>query len=151
MISQQEHIKAPINLRPVKKAQMRLSDMPTRRSENEHENVGIEAAHRTELVAEGGLRLEPPPENRTLPQGVPAAEKDGENPRKAAYQQALHDNPQLRSNVFSRMWQKYRLKGICQSCPDRPAHRAGCRENCCCHEKPVALLDVLPAATRPSA
>ena len=29
---------------------------------------------------------------------------------RAAYQQALHDNPQLQSNVFSRMWQKHRLK-----------------------------------------
>ena len=43
-------------------------------------------------------------------------------------------------------------KGVCQSCPDRPAHRAGRRENCRCHEKkPVAQLAVLPAATRPSA
>jgi len=55
VISQQEHIKGAKPLRPVKKgANAAIGYAHKKIYENEHENVGIEAAHRTELVAEGG-------------------------------------------------------------------------------------------------
>ena len=51
--------------------------------ENEHENVGIEALYRTELVAEGGLRALNH-RRKTAPYRKVSRlqKKDGENPRK---------------------------------------------------------------------
>lgn len=112
VISQQEHIKGAKPLRPVKKgANAAIGYAHKKIYENEHENVGIEAAHRTELVAEGGF-CALNHRRKTAPyRKVSRLQKKTVKTRaRAAYQQALHDNPQLRSNVFSRMWQKYRLK-----------------------------------------
>lgn len=112
VISQQEHIKGAKPLRPVKKgANAAIGYAHKKIYENEHENVGIEAAHRTELVAEGGLRALNHRRKTAPYRKVSRLQKKTVKTRaRAAYQQALHDNPQLRSNVFSRMWQKYRLK-----------------------------------------
>lgn len=112
VISQQEHIKGAKPLRPVKKgANAAIGYAHKKIYENEHENVGIEAAHRTELVAEGGLRALNHRRKTAPYRKVARLQKKTVKTRaRAAYQQALHDNPQLRSNVFSRMWQKYRLK-----------------------------------------
>lgn len=112
VISQQEHIKGAKPLRPVKKgANAAIGYAHKKIYENEHENVGIEAAHRTELVAEGGLRALNH-RRKTAPYRKVAwlQKKTVKTRARAAYQQALHDNPKLQSNVFSRMWQKHRLK-----------------------------------------
>ena len=126
VISQQEHIKGAKPLRPVKKgANAAIGYAHKKIYENEHENVGIEAAHRTELVAEGGLRAL-----------NPAAEKDGENPRKGGLPAGPSRQPQAAEQcVFPHVAEAPLKKGVCQSCQDRPAHRAGCRENGRCHEK----------------
>ena len=129
VISQQEHIKGAKPLRPVKKgANAAIGYAHKKIYENEHENVGIEAAHRTELVAEGGLRALNHRRKTAPYRKVSRLQKKTVKTRaRAAYQQALHDNPKLQSNVFSRMWQKHRLKkGVRQGRQDRPAHRAGC-------------------------
>ena len=138
VISQQEHIKGAKPLRPVKKgANAAIGYAHKKIYENEHENVGIEAAHRTELVAEGGLRALNHRRKTAPYRKVSRLQKKTVKTRaRAAYQQALHDNPQLRSNVFFPHVAEIPLKkGIRQSCPDRPAYRAGRRENCRCHEK----------------
>ena len=115
--------------------------------------MGIEAAHRTELVAEGGLRALNHRRKTAPYRKVSRLQKKTVKTRaRAAYQQALHENPQLRSNVFSRMWQKYRLKREYAKAA-RTARRTGQLPGKLplSRKKPVALLAVLPAATRPSA
>ncbi|MDL2293826.1 peptidoglycan DD-metalloendopeptidase family protein, partial [Ruminococcaceae bacterium OttesenSCG-928-D13] len=79
--------------------------------EVEHENVGTEAAHKTEMLAEGGLRSayrahKTAPYRRVarLERKVPRLQM------KADYKQALASNPKLRSNIFSRMAQKRKIK-----------------------------------------
>ncbi|MDL2258560.1 peptidoglycan DD-metalloendopeptidase family protein [Eubacteriales bacterium OttesenSCG-928-K08] len=79
--------------------------------EVEHENVGTEAAHKTELLAEGGVRAAYRAHKTAPYRRVARLEK--KVPRlqvKADYKQALADNPKLRSNMFSRAAQKRKIK-----------------------------------------
>ena len=99
--------------------------------------MGIEAAHRTELVARGGLRALNHRRKTSPYRKVARLQKKTVKTRaRAAYQQALHDNPKLQSNVFSRMWQKHRLKREYAKAA-RTARRTGqaAGENGRCHEK----------------
>lgn len=115
--------------------------------------MGIEAAHRTELVAEGGLRALNHRRKTAPYRKVARLQKKTVKTRaRAAYQQALHDTPKLQSNVFSRMWQKHRLKREYAKAA-RTARRTGqaAGKTAAVTKKPEARLGVLPAATRPSA
>lgn len=81
----------------------------------EHENVGTEAAHRTELAGEhfirGGtrfmkhrIRTRPARQVRKWENRHISARAD------YAYRQLVQDNPGLQSNPVSRFWQKQQLK-----------------------------------------
>lgn len=79
--------------------------------EVEHENVGVEASHKGATVAEGGLRslnrqrrLAPYRKVEKL------VRKTVKLNMKASYQQALADNPRLKSSILSRMAQKRKMK-----------------------------------------
>lgn len=81
----------------------------------EHENVGTEAAHKTELAGEravrGGtrfikkrIRTRPARQVRKWERKTISAKAD------YAYRQLVQENPGLKSNPVSRFWQKQRLK-----------------------------------------
>ena len=111
-ISQGAHIKGALPLRPVKLAGNALIVNAHRKVfQAEHENVGIKAAHRAEMVAEGGirtaLRFRKTAPYRKAAKLEQAAHKKSAN---FAYQQALADNPKLKSNILSRAMQKRKIK-----------------------------------------
>ena len=81
----------------------------------ERENVGIEAAHKTELAGEhlirGGtrfikkrIRTRPARQVRKWERKTISAKSD------YAYRQLVQENPGLKSNPLSRLWQKRQLK-----------------------------------------
>ena len=81
----------------------------------EHENVGIKAAHRTELAGEGAvrgasrfikrrIRTRPARRVRKLEKREIKARAD------YAFRKAARENPELKSNPFSRYMQKRRLR-----------------------------------------
>ena len=86
---------------------------------SEHDNAGVEAAHKTEKAAEtlGRFSVRKARQNyrnqklkpyRTARKAEKAAEKTN---AKYFYKKAMYENPNLSSaNPFSRMWQKRRLK-----------------------------------------
>ena len=111
-ISQGEHLKGAKPLRPIKKgANIAIGYAHKKIYEHEHENVGIEAAHRTELMAESGLRMAYR-RRKTAPYRKVSRlqKKAARTSARAAYQQALHDHPELKKNWLSRMWQKQKIK-----------------------------------------
>lgn len=87
--------------------------------EAEHDNAGVEAAHKTEKAAEtlGRFSVRKARQNyrnqklkpyRTARKAEKAAEKAN---ARYFYKKAMYENPNLSSaNPFSRMWQKRRLK-----------------------------------------
>ena len=83
--------------------------------EVEHENVGVEAAHRTELAGEtaiqGGTRFVKY-RIRTHPAKRVAKLEKRDVKAKADFQfrQAAQENPELKSNLLSRYWQKQKIK-----------------------------------------
>ena len=86
--------------------------------EVEHENVGVQAGHQTELVAESAYRggkkamhsayrfIRNTPYRREAKFKVKSIKARS----KLEYQKALHDNPKLRSNPISRFWQKRNIR-----------------------------------------
>lgn len=112
VISQQEYLKGAKPLRPVKKgANAAVGYVHKKIYENEHENIGIEAAHRTEMVAEGGLRTLNHRRKTAPYRKVSRLQKKTTKARaRAAYQQVLQENPQLKKNMLARMWQKQKIK-----------------------------------------
>ena len=97
--SQSVHLNGPAALRPVKGAA------------NLAENVGIQAAHRTELVTESGLRrlnrfrkVSPYRRVERLQKRTTAAQA------KAAYQKLLADNPEIKKKGLAKLWYKKKLK-----------------------------------------
>ena len=113
-------------LRPVKKgANVAIGYAHKKVYENEHENVGIEAAHRTELVAESGLRMAYRHRKTAPYRKVSRLQKKAtKTSARAAYQQALHDHPELKKSVLSRLWQKQKIKRKYAKAA-REAQRAG--------------------------
>jgi len=108
----QEHIKGALPLRPVKAGANALAINAHRKLyQAEHENVEIKAMHRAEMTAEGGvrkaLRLHKTAPYRKVSKLEHKAVKDS---AKLTYQQAINRNPQLKSNMFSRMSQKRKIK-----------------------------------------
>lgn len=83
--------------------------------EAEHENVGMEAAHKTELLAEAGAhkavryakrRIREHPARQVERWEHRAMKADAE----LCYQQAVSEHPELQSNPLSRMAQKWKIK-----------------------------------------
>lgn len=112
VISQREHIKGPLPTRPVKAGANAIVGYAHKKLyEVEHENVGTEAAHRTEMTVEGGARIAYR-RHKTAPYRKVSRlqRKTTAANAKAAYQQALQDNPQLKKSLLARAWQKQKIK-----------------------------------------
>ena len=110
--SQRAHVKGPAPMRPVKAgANMAVGYAHKEIYQAENENVGIKAAHRIELVGEGGLRYAWH-RHKTTPYRRVAKlqQKSARANARLAYRQALHDNPELKKNLLARMWQKQKIK-----------------------------------------
>ena len=84
----------------------------------EHQNVGVKAAHRAELVGEsayrGGKRAARSAyrfhKNRPYRRIAKLEAKSIKTEAKLSYKRALRDNPKLRSNPISRIFQKRAIK-----------------------------------------
>jgi len=81
----------------------------------EHENVGIEAAHKTELAAEGVYRTS----SRFIKHRIRTAparrvrkltKKSARARANHAYRKLLYDNPELKKKALARFYHKQRLK-----------------------------------------
>ena len=110
--SKQSHLKGSPVTRPIKSG-MQLAALQTHRKihEAEHENVGVEAGHKSELMAEGGLRTLSR-RRKTAPYRK-VAKREGKAARlnaKAAYQKTLADNPNSKKGLLSRMAQKQKIR-----------------------------------------
>ena len=110
--AQRAHVKGPLPLRPVKAGANTVIGFAHKKIyEAENENVGIKAAHRTELVGEAGVRTAWY-RHKTAPyRRVERLQKRSVRVKaNAAYRQALHERPELKKNLLARMWQKKKLK-----------------------------------------
>lgn len=110
--SQRVHVKGPVPMRPVKAgANMAVGYSHKKIYQAEDENVGIKAAHRTELAGEGGLRYAYH-KHKTAPYRRVAKlqQKSARANARLAYRQTLQDNPELKKNLLARMWQKQKIK-----------------------------------------
>ncbi len=109
---QAAHIKGPLPLRPVKAgANTAIGYAHRKVYQVEEENVGTKAAHRAELAAESGLRAAYHAHKTAPYRKVSQMQKKVTNTSaKAAYQQALHDHPELKKNALAGLWQKQKLK-----------------------------------------
>lgn len=83
--------------------------------EAEHENVGVEGAHKTELLAEAGIhktrryakrRIREHPARQTAKWERKTMKANAE----LHYQQMAAEHPELQSNALSRMAQKWKIK-----------------------------------------
>ncbi len=110
--SQSVHLNGPAALRPVKgAANLAGGFVHNHIYQTEHEHVGIQAAHRTELVTESGLRrlnrfrkVSPYRRVERLQKRTTAAQA------KAAYQKLLADNPEIKKKGLAKLWYKKKLK-----------------------------------------
>lgn len=110
--TQRAHVKGPLPMRPVKAgANMAVGYAHKKVYQAEEENVGVKAAHRTELVGEAGVRTAYH-RHKTAPyrRVTKLQQKTARANARAAYQQALQDNPALKKNLLARMWQKQKIK-----------------------------------------
>ena len=110
--SQRAHLKGPLPTRPIKAgANAAIGYAHTKIHQAEQENVGVEAGHKGELMAEGlarrAYRLHKTAPYRRVAKWERRTQKHAVN---HAYRQALHDNPQLRSSTLSRFLQKQKIK-----------------------------------------
>ena len=83
--------------------------------EVEHENVGTEGAHRSELVGESALRHGSRYVKRQIHQHPAKAVQKAESRHIKAtadyhYRRTVEEHPEMQKNVVSRYWQKQRLK-----------------------------------------
>ena len=83
--------------------------------ENEHENVGIEGAHRSELVGESALRHGSRFVKRKIREHPAKAVQKAESRYIKAtadyhFHTAAQEHPELSKNALSRFWQKRRLR-----------------------------------------
>jgi len=112
VISQAEHMKGPVPLRPIKygvntaiaKAHMKVFQV-------ENDNVGVKAGHKVELAAEGAVRSALRYRKTRPYTRVAKAERNlTKKTVKHGQRKVLAGNPKLRSNMFSRMMQKRRIR-----------------------------------------
>ena len=83
--------------------------------ENEQENVGIEGAHRSELVGESGLRHGKRFVQKKIRQHPAKAVQRAESKYVKAtadyhFRMAAQEHPEMSGNPVSQMWRKHRLK-----------------------------------------
>ena len=83
--------------------------------ENEQENVGVEGAHRSELVGESGLRHGKRFVQKKIRQHPAKAVQRAESRYVKAtadyhFRMAAQEHPEMSGNPVSRMWRKHRLK-----------------------------------------
>ena len=88
--------------------------------ENEQENVGIEGAHRSELVGEAALRHGSRFVKRKVREHPAKAVQRAESKYVKAtadyhFRMAAQDHPEMSGNPVSRMWRKHRLKNSTRS------------------------------------
>lgn len=110
--TQRAHVKGPLPMRPVKAgANMAVGYAHKKVYQAEEENVGVKAAHHTELVGEAGVRTAyHRHKNAPYRRVTKLQQKTARANARAAYQQALQDNPALKKNLLARMWQKQKIK-----------------------------------------
>ena len=83
--------------------------------EAEHENVGVEGAHKTELLAEAGAHKVSRYAKRRIREHPARMVEKWEHKAMTAnanlhYQQMVQEHPELHSNILSRMAQKWKIK-----------------------------------------
>ncbi|GHU87190.1 peptidase M24 [Clostridia bacterium] len=110
--SQGEHLKGAKPLRPIKAVgNSALMFAHTKIYQVQRENVGTEAAHKVEIAAEGVTRSALRHHKLALYKKVEKLERKARKSSiNAAYQKALAENPNLKSNPFSRAFQKRKIK-----------------------------------------
>ena len=155
--SQKAHVKGPVPLRPVKAgANTAIGYAHKKIYEAEDENVGIKAAHRSELVGEAGLRTAYH-RHKTAPyrKAAKLQQKSAKANARLAHRQALSDHPELKKHAIARMWQKQKLKRqyakaargsreTGQKCRSR--NREGQRRYCPCGQTAPCDLPCSPAS-----
>lgn len=110
--SQQAHVRGSLPMRPVKAAANTAVGYAHKKIyQAEEENVGVKAAHRTELVGEAGARTLYH-RHKTAPyrRVTKLQQKSARANAQLAYRQTLLDHPELKKNLLARMWQKQKLK-----------------------------------------
>ncbi|MDR0915657.1 MAG: hypothetical protein LBN02_00470 [Oscillospiraceae bacterium] len=110
--TQGEHLKGALPLRSVKAAgNAAIAHGHRKLYQAEHENVGTEAAHKGETIAEGGIRSAMR-HHKTAPyRKVTKLEQSAsKTSAKLSHQKALAENPKLTGNVFARYAQKRKIK-----------------------------------------
>ena len=110
--SQRAHVKGSLPMRPVKAAANTAVGYAHKKIyQAEEENVGVKAAHRTELVGEAGARTLYH-RHKTAPyrRVTKLQQKSARANAQLAYRQTLSDHPELKKNLLARMWQKQKLK-----------------------------------------
>lgn len=110
--SQRTHVKGSLPMRPVKAAANTAVGYAHKKIyQAEEENVGLKAAHRTELVGEAGARTLYH-RHKTAPYRrlTKLQQKSARANAQFAYRQTLSDHPELKKNLLARMWQKQKLK-----------------------------------------
>lgn len=110
--TQGEHLRGPAIIRPLKTgANMAIGFAHTKVFQVQEENVGVKAAHKGEMLAEGGLRIAYRHHKLAPYRKVQKLEERTRKlGAKAAYRKALHDNPELRKKPLARLMQKRRIK-----------------------------------------
>ncbi|SHJ20793.1 Murein DD-endopeptidase MepM and murein hydrolase activator NlpD, contain LysM domain [Geosporobacter subterraneus DSM 17957] len=110
--ARQSNFKGVLPLRPVRAgANLSMSYAHSKLFQSEQENTGTEAAHKGELLAEGGLRTAYRLHKTAPYRRVAKLERlSAKHNAKLAYQKLLHENPRLRTNLLSRFIQKQKIK-----------------------------------------
>ena len=110
--TQRAQVKGSLPLRPVKAgANAAIGFAHKKIYEAENENIGIKAAHRTELVGEAGARTAWYRHKTATYRRVERLQKKSVRAKaNAAYRQVLQERPELKKNLLARMWQKKKLK-----------------------------------------
>ena len=111
-VSQREHIKGAVPLRPVKAAGNALIlNAHHKIYQVEDENVSVKAAHRAEMLAEGGVRSALRFHKTAPYQKVAKLERVAQKKSiNLSYQKTLAENPKLKSNIITRTMQKRKIK-----------------------------------------
>lgn len=110
--TRQTHLKGTLPLRPVRAgANFTVGYAHNKMFQMEQENVGTQAAHKGELLAEGGLRTAYRL-HKTAPYRRVAKleQRSAKHNARLANQKLLNENPRLRSNPLSRLMQKHKIK-----------------------------------------
>ena len=107
-----EALKGPAALRPVKGAANLAAGMVHKQIyKNEHENVGVQAAHRAEIAGETGLRCARRAHKLAPYNKVKRLQNRTVNAQaKAAYQKALAENSELKKKKLAKAMYKKQLK-----------------------------------------